>query len=694
MKILFIYSDFQSSKASFSWRTDSTTSVKTIREHLSAFLGLQLSNFQLITKICGKKVLMTDSWPVSFFLEDNSKVKIKSVEHSNNLRAYSVSYSKVTKECYIFDYAIGLCKKDEVLELMQIFDFADACEESIIHQSNDNKWTLLHFACFYGSPKTVEYLISKKVNPNRVTIDEWLPIQLCIYFHHPSCLEAILHSKSIQINKKTKTRGTALHLACEQQNLSLVNFILSHNPDLSIEDHRSRLAIELVKSQDILELLAIYSGECQLKKYQNQPKPADFCSEVFMVNTFALHDRFIFLYLDTSNCTLNRYNKKSDFLDNQSPATSIRLTEILDIKIDLNKKGLHFFTVETEKNTFKYFTKFETVTVEWADRLFAAGEYALAHQSSVIVESVNERTMLSIEDESTFDSSHCLNTTDSEGVDFNSFSILNEIGKGSFGVVYKVIKNSSGEVFAMKSLKKSLLHEQKQLKYAISESKILRNLNHPFIVPLIYAFQNSKFIYLVLELCSNGDLLSMIEKKGKFEEPAAKFYLAEIVLALEYLHSVGIIYRDLKPGNILLDKEFHIRLTDFGLAKQENSLSKQIISFAGTPAYLPPEIINKKPSTTASDIYGLGPLLYEMLTGQTPYFNEDIHILLQNIKSSKLFIPSYLSKQAQDFIIQVMNKDPVKRPQLSQLKRHQFFRKIDWDALRNKKIKPPFKLIV
>jgi len=266
---------------------------------------------------------------------------------------------------------------------------------------------------------------------------------------------------------------------------------------------------------------------------------------------------------------------------------------------------------------------------------------------------------------------------------------MEEIGSGSFGIVYKVTKINDGKVYAMKSLSKATLQKQKQLKYAISECKIMKQLNHPFIVPLYYAFQTPKYLYLILELCPNGDLFDLIEKKGVLEETLARFYLAEVILALEYLHEAEIIYRDLKPANVLIDSEFHAKLADFGLAKEKVNKVNPAMTMAGSPAYLPPEIVAKKGATYASDIYGLGPLLYELLTGKTPYYADDIDLLFQNIKTAKLSFPDFVSQTAKDLIGQVMNKDPGKRPQITQIKRHAFFRKMDWDALLARKIRPP-----
>ena len=266
---------------------------------------------------------------------------------------------------------------------------------------------------------------------------------------------------------------------------------------------------------------------------------------------------------------------------------------------------------------------------------------------------------------------------------------MEEIGSGSFGTVYKVKKNNTGEVFAMKSLSKPVLRKHKQLKYAISECKIMKQLNHPFIVKLHYAFQTSKYLYLTLELCENGDLYGLIEKYNKIDENTAKFYLAEVILALEYLHSLDIIYRDLKPANVLIDKFGHVKLADFGLAKEKVKTIDLAMTVVGSPAYMPPEILQKKGASKASDIYGLGPFLFELLTGTTPYYCDDVEELYQNIKTAKLSFPDYLTSDAKEFISLVMNKDPAKRPTISQIKRHIFFKNMYWEALISKRIKPP-----
>ena len=275
-----------------------------------------------------------------------------------------------------------------------------------------------------------------------------------------------------------------------------------------------------------------------------------------------------------------------------------------------------------------------------------------------------------------------------EVVNFDSFELLEELGQGSFGVVYKARKKTSSEVFAMKCLSKAKLRKQRQLKYAISECKIMKILKHPFVLQMFYAFQTPQSLYLVIEYCPNGDLLKLVHKNSKVSEDIVRFYAAEIVLALEYLASLDIVYRDLKPENVLIDNEGHAKLADFGLAK-EDITNNPAMTMAGSPAYLPPEIVKHKGASAASDIYGIGVMIYEMLTGSLPHYNEDIELLYNSIVKDQIAIPGFVSSEAKDLMKSLMHKKPEKRLNFSQIKKHSFFKKIDWEALLEKKIPVP-----
>ena len=276
----------------------------------------------------------------------------------------------------------------------------------------------------------------------------------------------------------------------------------------------------------------------------------------------------------------------------------------------------------------------------------------------------------------------------------SNFICLAQLGKGSFGEVYLVQKKDSTEKYAMKVLRKEKILGQNLLKYALAERNVLSLSNHPFIVKLYYTFQTSTKLYFVMEYCPNGDLSRHLTFETRFKEPRAKYYICEIILALENLHKRDIIYRDLKPDNIVLDKEGHCKLTDFGLSKEgvkENDYTK---SFCGSVAYLAPEMLNKKGHGKAVDWYLLGVLFYEMLVGMTPYFTPMKDDLFYNIEYGELKIPNFVTKETAELLKGLLERNPNKRlggggRDAEEIKEHPYFKDVDWKKVYDKKIKPP-----
>ena len=279
-------------------------------------------------------------------------------------------------------------------------------------------------------------------------------------------------------------------------------------------------------------------------------------------------------------------------------------------------------------------------------------------------------------------------------VSTKDFLCLALLGRGSFGEVYLVQKISTKKNYAMKVLRKERIMGQNLSKYAIAERNVLSLSNHPFIVKLNYAFQNSTKLFLILEYCPGGDLSKHLSIEKRFKEDRAKFYLCEILLALEDLHKRNIIFRDLKPDNVVLDNEGHCKLTDFGLSKEGIDSEQNTKSFCGSLAYLAPEVLKKQGHGKAVDWYLLGVLFYEMIVGITPYYDPDKNTLFLNIEQGNLYIPDYISEDAKNLLRGLLQRDPKKRlgggnRDAEEIKEHIFFKDIDWKKIYNKKIKPP-----
>lgn len=186
-------------------------------------------------------------------------------------------------------------------------------------------------------------------------------------------------------------------------------------------------------------------------------------------------------------------------------------------------------------------------------------------------------------------------------------------------------------------------------------------VDHQFVAKLYFAFQNASYVFLIFEYYPCRDLAHWLTKEKKFGEEVARIYIAEVILALEYLHGKNVMYRDLKPDNIMVDRRGHIKLTDFGLSKilVEDDYSSN--SFLGTPAYLAPEIISKKPYGKSVDWYGVGALFYELCVGQPPYYNDDQDLLYENITKGALALPRWMSDEARSLVMGLMGRNPMTR---------------------------------
>ena len=288
-------------------------------------------------------------------------------------------------------------------------------------------------------------------------------------------------------------------------------------------------------------------------------------------------------------------------------------------------------------------------------------------------------------------------TRNSGKVNVKDFELLKVVGRGNFGKVMQVRKRDTQRIYAMKVLRKDAVIAADAVKHTLSESSVLRRINHPFIVNLKYAFQTKDKLYMILDYLNGGELFFHLSNVDRFTESRAKMYAAEIVLALGYLHENQIIYRDLKPENLLLDMQGHVCVTDFGLVKEGLPYGQLTYTFCGSPEYLAPEILQAKGYGRAVDWWALGTFMYEMLEGLPPFYDDDISVMNCKILTQPLYFhPDHFSKEAKDILRGLLERDPSKRLGSSregaeEIKRHPFFRDIDWDMLYHRKVEPEFK---
>ncbi|PVI04549.1 serine/threonine protein kinase-like protein, partial [Periconia macrospinosa] len=283
-----------------------------------------------------------------------------------------------------------------------------------------------------------------------------------------------------------------------------------------------------------------------------------------------------------------------------------------------------------------------------------------------------------------------------ERLTFEDFELLKVVGKGSFGKVFQVKKKDTDRIYALKSIRKAHIISRSEVAHTLAERSVLAQINNPFIVPLKFSFQKPEKLYLVLAFVNGGELFHHLQKEQRFDINRARFYAAELLCALECLHGFNVIYRDLKPENILLDYTGHIALCDFGLCKLDMKDGDRTNTFCGTPEYLAPELLTGAGYTKAVDWWTLGVLLYEMLTGLPPFYDENTNDMYRKILTEPLHFPGpeIVPPAARDLLTRLLDRNAEKRlgaKGAAEIKAHYFFHSIDWRKLLERKYEPSFK---
>ena len=274
----------------------------------------------------------------------------------------------------------------------------------------------------------------------------------------------------------------------------------------------------------------------------------------------------------------------------------------------------------------------------------------------------------------------------------DDYDLLKKLGSGSFGHVILARDKLERTYHAIKIQQKESIMKMKQLQHVLNEKRILQAVKFRFLIHMEHCFQDNSNLYFVLPFVVGGELFELLRRVGKFDEHLAKFYTAQVVVGLEYLHYLDLVYRDLKPENILLDRTGNLKIADLGFCKY---VPKRTWTLCGTPDYIAPEVILCKGYGKSVDWWSLGVLIYEMIVGYPPFYSPDPMRLYEKIVAAEYTTPRYLSREAKDLIRNLLQTDLTRRfgnlqNGVSDIKKHKWFRQLDWLAIVNCRVPPPY----
>jgi len=486
-------------------------------------------------------------------------------------------------------------------------------------------------------------------------------------------IETLLEARA-SMGAQTDTGLTALHLASRQGHSKVVSSLLQAGAEVLYEDTGLSLAIHFAAAKGHAEIVALLldHGGAQQMHVRNHlgQRPAEASTDIQTAMVFRQFEAL-----------LAQGSEKSSGSSGESDEYAGRTPLAKDGVLLRNARAdvVHRLLLATRRPPEARSRSSGTAT---AARSASAGrELCLSPMSSAAGQSTPKVRAPFARVRS--------GNENLEPVGPNSFELVKLLGRGSFGEVFQVRHKQTDKVFAMKVLQKSKILSSNLLRYAMTERNILAYVRHPYIVYLHYAFQTQSHLVLVLEFCPNGNLQHLICREKRLHEQLARLYTAEILLALCHLHERQTVFRDLKPDNVVIDAAGHAMLTDFGLSKEGVAGQRGTKSFCGSVAFLAPEILLRKGHGHTVDIYNLGVLLFDMLTGLPPFYHPDRETLFANIKHARLQVPQYVPRVAKSLIETLMEREPSRRlgaGRTSEVKEHPFFAGLDFAALMRREV--------
>ena len=400
-----------------------------------------------------------------------------------------------------------------------------------------------------------------------------------------------------------------------------------------------------------------------------------------------------YLEIDSVKGILKRYKSSKEYP--RKPLEIIPIKNLKNLKKlikDINKDCYDFeitFSVtkgnKTEEKTQRYRVRHAESRTKWYDSLLTLWKYLVKNEK---MPKINNHKLQFVDDQvgiiQDIKQHNDKSKVQSGKISLKNFKFLGILGVGGFSTVYKVRHIMTDKVYAMKVMNKNYIIFKKYLHYVVSEFEIMKDLSgFPFVLDLHYCFQSANYLYMIIDYCPNGDFTN-IEKINNL-----KLFFAEVLLAFEHIHKHNTVYRDLKPENIILDEDGHIKICDFNLAKNGITKGKRALSFCGSPMYLSPDMLAGQGVDQRCDIFGIGLIMYELVSGWPAFTADDIDTLYKDIKMNKInFNLPGITGEIKDLLQKILVADPEKRISLDEIKKHEYFKDISFLKVYKKQYGP------
>eukprot|EP00927_Polykrikos_kofoidii_P032348 TRINITY_DN27590_c0_g1_i1.p1 TRINITY_DN27590_c0_g1~~TRINITY_DN27590_c0_g1_i1.p1 ORF type:complete len:681 (-),score=122.46 TRINITY_DN27590_c0_g1_i1:220-2181(-) len=473
---------------------------------------------------------------------------------------------------------------------------------------------------------------------------------------NPGCVKLLLEARA-SVGARTRSGRTSLHMASERGHLEVSRLLLDSRASVMDEADEGNIPLHLAAARgkrDVVALLLERGGTKQLNVWnRSRQRPPEVASDFAVSLLF--HEYFRTAQAKGAETQEDRYAGRTPVQDSSVVLRNSRADTVMRL--------LHRTSQQVSADQDEDEAEADQVPVLRTRR---SEHFAQVHAEN--------------------------NSLEVKQVGPDDFDIVKQLGRGSFGEVYLVKCKHTQQEYAMKILLLQKVRRNNTMRYAYTERNVMTYIKHPYIVSLYYAFQTFNHLVMVVQYGHGGNLQSLISSEKKLQEDRARIYEAELLLAIVHLHLRNIVFRDMKPENVVLDREAHCMLIDFGLSKEGVEDVRGGKSFCGSPAFIAPEIIQNAEHGKAVDIYGLGVMLYAMLSGMPPYYHRDKATLLKNITNATLTFPDIMRPKAVSLVEALMQRDPSKRlgaGNTEEVQSHPFFEEIDFDALLRREVPVP-----